>query len=259
MPSLRIALGLLAVAPIAGAEPFSADRPGVADPPEVVGRGVVQIEAGVVFERESDAGEPVVNTVAAPDLLLRYGLLESLELRVALAGYVHDDRSGLRDRSSVSDVELGGRLRVFDQRGARPAAALALAVRFPTGSSAVTSDGFDPAGALLLGWSWAERWGLDANLGLGAVSQGVDQPRHVFELAPAVSLGVSLAERWGLFVEYYGNLLGRGVGDEHAIDGGCTWQPRDDLQIDLSAGAGLNDAAPDLVVSAGVAWRFSGD
>jgi len=29
----------------------------------------------------------------------------------------------------------------------------------------------------------------------------------------------------------------------------------DDLQLDVSAGIGLNDAAPDLFVSAGVYWR----
>jgi hypothetical protein len=38
--------------------------------------------------------------------------------------------------------------------------------------------------------------------------------------------------------------------------GGFTFLVNDDLQLDVSAGAGLNDAAPDFFVAAGVAWRL---
>ena len=40
------------------------------------------------------------------------------------------------------------------------------------------------------------------------------------------------------------------------IEGGFTFLVNEDLQLDVSAGAGLNDAAPDFFVAAGVAWRL---
>jgi hypothetical protein len=41
------------------------------------------------------------------------------------------------------------------------------------------------------------------------------------------------------------------------MDGGFTWLVSDNLQLDISAGAGLNHAAPDFFISAGAAWRFA--
>ena len=65
-------------------------------------------------------------------------------------------------------------------------------------------------------------------------------------------------DRLGGFVEYFGGVKTRGEDDEHSVDGGFTWLVNDDLQLDLSAGVGLNHAAPDFFVSAGFAWRYRG-
>ena len=64
------------------------------------------------------------------------------------------------------------------------------------------------------------------------------------------------SERVGAFIEYYAAFTDEGIDDEHAMDGGFTWLVSDDLQLDLSVGAGLNHAAPDFFVSVGAAWRF---
>jgi hypothetical protein len=68
-------------------------------------------------------------------------------------------------------------------------------------------------------------------------------------------LGLTISDRLGSFVEYYGVIEERAA-DQHSVDGGVTFLLSEDLQLDISAGAGLNDAAPDFFVAAGVAWRL---
>jgi hypothetical protein len=239
------------------AEPLVADRPGEAENTSIVPQGAIQLEGGFKFERQTGGDDPDTDTTTVPELLLRIGILPVAELRLSADGFVHEDRAGASNRSSGSDLELGAKLRCFDQDGLRPTTALLAALSFPTGGRAVTSDGFDPRGSLLLNWELGERFGLDANLGFAGPTQGVDDSRRVFELKPALSLEASITQRASAFVEYFSTLRPSGGEDEHSIDSGLTYLLSDAIQLDLSAGVGLNRVAPDFFIGAGVAWRWS--
>lgn len=252
-PPYILALTSFFLAATADAEPLSTDRPGVADPPTVVAPGAIQLEGGFRFARETDGDVPPTSTIIVPNSLLRIGLLPFLELRASTDGFIDEKRSGGTDRSNGSDIEIGTRLRFFGQDGIRPAAGLTLELSFPTGGNA---SGLDPSGNFLLEWSWKERFTLDTNLELAAPTVGNGDSHRAFRIAPAISLTIALGASTAFFIEYYSAFVNRGEDDEHSIDGGFTWLATDDLQLDISAGAGLNDAAPDFFVSAGVAWRF---
>ena len=43
---------------------------------------------------------------------------------------------------------------------------------------------------------------------------------------------------------------------ETALNGGMTWQPRPNVQLDVSGGFGLSDAAPDWFAGVGVSVRL---
>jgi hypothetical protein len=256
MQKIALALGSALLAATASADPISADRPGQSSPPSVAAPGTVQLEGGFSFERETDGGDPNTNTISVPESLLRVGVLSFLEVRVSADGFVFEERAGDNNRSSGSDLTLGSRARLFDQKGVRPATGLDFNLSLPTGSDAVTSDGVDPGGTLLFEWVLNERFALYANIGLASTSLGKGDSRRAFQAEPSVLLSASISERASVFIEYYAAFIDRGVGDEHSIDGGFSWLIGDDLQLDLFAGAGLNDAAPDFFVSAGAAWRF---
>ena len=253
--ALALACGLFAVQ--AAAQPLSADRPGVSNPPNVVAPGELQLETGVHFERETHGDDPNSGAWMLPRPALRVGVLSFLELRASADGLVLETRSGADDRASGSDLSVGSRARAFDQAGLRPAAALDFDLSLPTGSNAVTSDGVDPRGTILLEWSWAERFTLDVNVGLGSASLGPGDSRRSFQVAPSASFDVSLAPRVDAFVEYFATFNERVLDDQHALDAGFAWLVADDLQLDVSGGAGLSEAAPDFFVAAGCAWRFS--
>ena len=240
------------------AEPISAHRPGAADPPTAVAPGSVQIESGITFARETDAHDPDTDSVTVPELEVRFGLMPRIEIGVTAEGYVYERRDGASSRSSGSDLGLQAKFHFLDQAGAVPAAGVKLFVSFPTGSDAVTSDGVDPWAEFLFQWNLGERLGVVANLNFGAPSLGVDDSRRIFEFRPQISFEAAIGDRLGGFVEYFGGVKTRGEDDEHSVDGGFTWLVNDDLQLDLSAGVGLNHAAPDFFVSAGFAWRYRG-
>ena len=257
MQKIALALGCALLAATANADSISTDRPGQSNSPSVVAPGTVQLEGGFTFERETDGGDPNTNTLTVPGGLLRVGVLSFLEARVLADGFVYEERSGDNNRSSGSDLTLGGRARLFDQKGFRPATALDFNLSLPTGSDAVTSDGVDPSGIIIFRWVLDEQFALLTNVGLASTSLGKDDSRRAFQVTPTLSLTSSITERVGAFVEYYAAFTDEGIDDEHAMDGGFTWLVSDDLQLDISAGAGLNHAAPDFFVSVGAAWRFS--
>ena len=256
IPWVAVVFVPLLVVATAAADPLSADRPGVTNPPDVVAPGAIQFEGGLSFERDTRGGGPNVNTITVPEGLVRVGLLPPLEFRVSADGYVLEERSGGNDESSGSDLAIGSRARLLDQKGIRPATAIEFDLSLPTGSDAVTSDGVDPSGLLLVEWEFCDRFALDGNLGFASVSLGQHDSGRAFQVAPSLSLGASIGARANVFIEYYATFSDRGVADQNAVDGGFSWLVDDNLQLDVSVGAGLDDAAPDFSVSTGVAWRL---
>jgi len=242
-------------APLAGrADPIQTDRPGQTDPAYVLPKGTAQIELGAAFARENDDGH--MSTWDAPEPELRIGVFERAELRISALGWIGSREDGDGTKNQGSDLELSTKLRLLEQQEWWPATSLLAGVSLPTGGSAVSSDGVDPFGKVIASLQLGERFSLDANLGLAAPTQGVSDSRRVYELFAATSLGFALSERTGTFLEYAATVRGRGEPDEHALDGGFTYLVTDDVQLDVSAGAGLNHAAPDYVIGVGLAWRF---
>ena len=78
------------------------------------------------------------------------------------------------------------------------------------------------------------------------------RPTYIYTL----TTGIALSERVGGFVELYGFAPVHDKAD-HRFDGGLTCLLNNDLMIDLSAGVGLTNNAPDYFVSLGLSCRFS--
>jgi hypothetical protein len=234
-----LAAGLLLCAPMPSiAEPIQADRPGQADPAFVVGRGTVQIEMGATYSRERN-GEHV-DTWTFPEPLLRVGVLDRAELRLAADGVVIRDVHGATTAHTGSDLEVSTKIRILEQAVWLPMTSMLAGLTFPTGGRAVTSAGYDPFGTLLVSWQIGERFSVDADLGLAAPTQGSDHPGRVVETFVAASWGMSLSESVGTFLEYDTTLRASGRPDAHTLEGGLTYLVTDDLQLDVSAGTGLD-------------------
>ena len=66
--------------------PFTTDRPSQSDASTLVPQGYFQVEAGYTFAHDDATGTSTDNQ-SAPNLSLRYGLLEKLEVRFGWNGH----------------------------------------------------------------------------------------------------------------------------------------------------------------------------
>lgn len=238
------------------------DRPDRTESAAVVAPGYVQVETGVLFTRDEE-GAAEVEVVEGPGTLVRIGLGGRTELRLGWDGWVRQEVSlaggGDVTVDGAGDAELGAKVRLRDEAGRLPEAALLVGVSLPLGDEELTSDRYDPSILLSLAHTLSERLALGYNAGVAWSSApgeagAVETSSHIVWSA---ALGLGLTERLGAFAELFGEEPIDAPGSSAvSADGGFTWLVRPNLQLDLFAGAGLTDEAPDWFVGTGISIRW---
>jgi hypothetical protein len=256
-------LGLEA-APLEG--PLVTDRPDFTESPLTVPRGRTQIEAGYTFTYDREDGVRVKDHTF-PELLLRVGLADDLELRVGWAGgslselhYKEANDVGRRvtindHQDGATDLYLGFKWHLFEEKALLPEFALIPAINVPTGQRDKTSGDVDPEIKLAWAYTLTEELSLSGNVNLAVPT--TERGRRFFQPSASVSLGYALTDWMGAYVEYFGFYPNdRGSDCAHTLNGGFTFLLSDNLQFDIRAGKGLNEEADDLFAGAGLSVRF---
>jgi len=234
--------------------PFVVERPSFSTPPDIVGRGFWQVEAGVAWERDVPTGHDTVTTLTAPNAIVRVGVKRRLELRLATTGAVSTAVRGTRD-TSAADVELGVKYQVASQAGLGMDVSLVPMVSLPAGGSA-SSRNADPSVIVTANRAMGAA-GLNLNLKWSAPSVGAaaDTRARVLDWSAVLSFPVWGA--WSAFAEGVATDVDtKGAATEWVGNAGLGRQVGANLLIDVYGGVGLNDAAPDWTIGAGFGWRF---
>ena len=219
---------------------ISAERPGFSSSPIALKPHVMQIEAGYEYARASSS----VDAHAVPLALFRYGLVDNVEVHLSWGGYTWVDAAG-QDINGIRDANLGIKWQLNEESATVPIALFA-GVSLPIGADEFTSDEFDPT----LGAFWT----YDSSISwFGTVL--VSDRRGDTSIGNAVGINLPINDRSGGYVEYFGIFV-EGNGPEHYLNGGLTYLPRNNIQLDLHLGAGINGRAADLFLGAGIAYRF---
>jgi hypothetical protein len=258
MPAALLVLAvLLLAAPPARAQerpPIAPDRPGVGTSAQPVARGALQIEAGVDYARERTAGEPTEHRTAAA-LSARYGLLDSLELRIDGEPVVAL-RSG-EDVTNVGDVQLGVKWRLLDgvDDTLVPTLSLFPGVKLPTAPDPIGSERVD---VTLLGLASLQAGpvGVDLNAGLAAIAQRRPSA-YLLQAIVVASVTGALTDRAKLLGEVFYTSRSERDGDDR-VGGtvGISWLLTRDVAVDGAVVATLAGRGPDYRLQAGVAVRF---
>jgi hypothetical protein len=242
-------------------EPISTDRPDVVESSQVVGKGRVQIETSVQWDRQR-GDTPRTETLATPTLL-RIGVGERVELRVETDGRVRirsSDASGSERVAGYADSALGIKWHVPDQEGegsaSRPSMAWLVHADLPTGSRALRGHGVRPSLRLVAEWELADGYALGVMPGLGIESDDAGK-RYGYGIL-AATLGKQLGERVRAFVELAAPQIARAArgGTEATVDTGLTYLISKDCQLDVALARGLNHRSPDLRLGAGLSVRM---
>lgn len=250
-------LGPPIIADPARGQALVADRPDFTEATSTVGLGVFQLELGYTLGSDTD-GKFMTRAHSYGEPLLRVGVLsERLELRAGTSVVTDVDNASPRGvtTTGLEDLYLGAKIALFGQRGAFPATAILPQVTVPTGSGAFS------AGRTLPGVNFMYSWDLSETLSLAGSTQVnaavADEDEDYREWAQSLSWGIGVGQRSGLYAEWYAFVpsgLERGR-SEHYLNSGLTWLANDDLQWDVRVGVGLNDAAEDMYVGAGMVLR----
>ncbi|MBK8482021.1 MAG: transporter [Proteobacteria bacterium] len=237
------------------------DRPDVCESSQTVGRWRFQAELGLDAETRERAG--ATRTDLGTALKLRFGLSEATELHLETAGLAMRrlaTTGGDPPSATVglADVDLGGKVHLLDQRGPVPSTALLAAVTLPIGAKALSDDrAWLLVPTLLVDWTWLAAWGTAINLGptvaLSRRGQAADRLRYALSISRSWA---PLLTALGSYFECFGE-TDLAQGDTSlALDGGFTWQPRSDLQLDLTLRGRLIGDMPDLGGALGVSFKL---
>ncbi len=245
--------------------PLITDRPDFTESTEAVPAGHVQLEAGYTFTFDRE-GTDRTRDHTAPELLLRIGLVENMELRIGWDGYSWTEsrfeaetRSGLRATREVwtqgaNDLSLGFKLKLAEQDGLIPHFGVLGAITVPSGGAGFSSGDVDPELVLLWAYDVTDSLAIAGNVGLAVLTES---GTRFLQTSASFSVAVAVTERLGAYAEYYGLYPNaEGSDSAHTINGGLTYLISNDFQIDVRVGAGLNEEADDFLAGVGFAWRY---
>jgi hypothetical protein len=231
----------------------------MAESSETVGAWRFQIETGVAYETDREAGSRL-HSLRFPTKL-RLGVLRPLEVHLEGDGVSHQwGRTPTGESVSetgFSDVEGGFKAHVVDQQGALPSTGFLLSVALPLGSDPFSGDYYALSPTLATDWDVGSHWSAGANVGATlALTDRTANPDTLRFAAAVWRSWAPLTEALGSFAELAGEVPLDGPGIELFAHAGGAYLVTPLLQLDLSVAVGITTAAPDLGVGLGVSGKI---
>jgi len=228
------------------------DRPDQTNRPNVIPLNTFQFEAGVVFEKSTQDGS-ITKNLSLPGVLLRYGVLNNLELRMELknAKVTTEANGNSSITNGISPVTLGFKMKASEEKGLRPSIGFIISFSLPNMASKEFKNDFVGTNInLVLENSVTDK--LTAGYNIGAEWDGnTPEPTFFYTL----SLGYEFTKRVSGFAEVYGFAPEKTRAD-HRFDFGLSFLALNNLSFDASAGVGITYNAPDYFVGGGFSFRL---
>lgn len=230
------------------------DRPDLTESSSVVPLFALQIETGFVVENYK-TNFIVQKSFAYNTTLLRYGLLENLELRLGMEYLGNKVLTKNTDSnntfSGLGPVYAGFKVKITEEDGWKPEIAFLGGLVLPFTADDYFKPDYTAANIRFsLSHSLSDKLSIGYNLGVEW-----DGETAIPEYFYTISLGIELTDILGMFVEGYGMLTEEGK-SENLIDAGFTYLVFPNFQLDFSGGLGLSESAVDNFLSFGLTYRF---
>lgn len=241
MKKLHILLFLIILSFASQGQTIFTDRPNVTDAVDPIPAGRFQTEIGFLFSEDDLSG---TKTMQMPNLSLKYGIVDWLEMRIITSyNRISDIPLTNESESGLSPLAFSPKVGLTEQNGAVPNTALVANFTFPK----LASKSFDVAefqGGLtgLFEYTW------------GSVTWSNSLGRLYTcdcEWAYTTVLGTSFNDKLGGFVEFYGTLTGDATLN---YDVGLTYLVSDNLQVDAIYGNTPEDPGF-YFFGFGLAWK----
>lgn len=260
-----VAAGREAVERLESLGEIETDRDSFTPASTVVGRNRLVVESAYTFLDNRGIKE----THSFPELLLRYGITDRIELRLgwnyevggtgnSVTGVDAADDDPERSRNSLireHALAYGAKVRLTQQDRWFPRTAAILQGFTPTGGSEGSTTATQLVATLVAGWELPNRWRFDTAMRYGTESEEGD---HFNQWAPSAVLKVPFGEKWAAHAEYFAiATTGREVnGSQQYFSPGLHYLVTPNLEVGFRIGWGLNDNSARFFSNVGFGGRF---
>ena len=242
---------------------LSTNRPSFTAAAQTVGIGTLQLESGYTYTHRGGGGPYDVHSY--PELNPRFGLLFNwLEI---FGRYSYADQNALENGagpigSGTQSAAIGVKFVLSPQRGVLPQLAVDLETTLPytplaTGTPLPRTGFWRPGLLFNYAWTFGDGWGAAGTTRLRDQIDGSTGDAYL-QVAQSGVLTYSPADPLILFAEAYTFQPHAAPTDrtQYYAQAGVQILPTRNIQFDIRAGLGLNDASDDLFTGAGLSVRF---
>jgi hypothetical protein len=256
-------LAFLALPAAARAElrDYCPDRPGIGTPPCTIDKGHLSFEVGLADWTLDRSPTDRTDTLILGDALLRYGLTDSTEIQLGWTSFGrerdHDRLTGARtSRSRVGDVSVAVRQNLRNPDGSGFSVALMPFATLPVGRQPIGAGDWGAGLLMPVAYELGEHFSLEWVPEIDAAVDGDGNGRHL-AYGGVAGFQAKLSKAVTATAEYQLIRDDDPAGHQTQQRAGLalSWQPKDDLQFDLGANAGLRHQ-PDVELYIGIARRF---
>ena len=228
--------------------PVEPDRPDLTNSAHLVGPGILQLEMGALFTRESADHHAVGSPVTA-----RIGVRRWFEARISFDGVLTETEAN-RSVTGVGNVQLGAKLRILADADGIGLVSILPQVNLPTASAekGLGSGEPDYTVTVATGVDLGPRAHVDVNYGVGAIGAGAGAP-HFLQHVASASVSFAMTGRWNPYVEVFS--LSRQQPDGSAvtaINAGAVYTIGTHMAIDGGVQFDLGDDTPGFAAFGGV-------
>ena len=206
------------------------DRPDQTESAVVVGEKKIQIESGILNQQETD-GE---RRLSAPINLFRYGISKKVELRLNLE---HSEEINY----GIESIEIGSKINLNKNQNSLTKVGFLSHLLLPK-----KDENLGIMNLISISHDQVENLSIGYNLGY----------TYFFNesgfLKYSIALGTGISEKIGFFIETYGEVEKSKIPRSN-FDSGFTYLVKDNLQIDISFGIGINNEMN--FQSMGFSWK----
>lgn len=230
-------------------EALITDRPDQTESPNVMLKGFLQVETGLAYESFKENNIKTEATTFNTSLL-RYGLLDNLELRLGW-DYTEGKINTINNvTNGFSPLLIGVKVSIAKETEKSPEIGLLVHTSHPFFAAEdykTKSTGVDFRFAFA--HTLSEKSSLSYNLGMAWNGESTSA-NYLYTLA----YGYSVSEKIGAYVELYGNLE-EGAQSDYLWDAGLTYLISNNVQLDATVGTSITKGQ-DLLISGGISFRL---
>lgn len=226
----NIVLILLSIVSLVTQAQINTDRPDQTESSSTVPISAFQLESGILLSYEESTMKKK-RQFLLPTNLLRFGITNWLELRlvnqIELLKFNNDEFEGF------SDIEVGTKIQLLKKENINAEIALLSHLTIPTGSKFISNEQFGNINKLCISHEINQFLGISYNLGYNYFGIGLG------DFTYSLAFGVSINDKAGVYIESYGEVANMNAFINN-FDAGFTYLIKDNLQLDLSFGLGVN-------------------